>query len=284
MEIQSYLTFDNNDIEFLYSRWHLSWKGHILSVSRKISKSIGIIYKSSLCLLYVLFDYSRPFLTPLLNILCFSKSHNGFSSSGIARGGFQGFQSPLPPPFGLWNWLYFKQRRRKIQKDIMCYIRGYSIIVITKISKRSTHEVFFLIFPSILIALVEAMRVKWAACQKLCVTQPVLYSFNSSLRWKYISSHVHILQFCTHSRHNDAISFSHGCLQINLRELSGTWMLTSAVAWKTAITLYSMGTTTARKAVTLKPSMPRVVGRQQLHQGIQKRWRIGIKQHSQFPG
>ena len=218
----------------MYSRWHLSWKGHILSISRKISKSIGIIYKSSLCLLYVLFDYSRPFLTPLVNILCFSKSHNSFSSSGIARGRFQGFQSPLPPPFGLWNWLYFKQRRRKIQKDIMCYIRGYSIIVITKISKRSTHEVFFLIFPSILIALVEAMRVKWAACHKLCVTQPVLYSFNSSLRWKYISSHVHSLQFCTHSRHNDAISFSHGCLQINLRELSGTWMLTSAVAWKTA--------------------------------------------------
>ena len=40
-----------------------------------------------------------------------------------------------------------------------------------------------------------------------------------------------------------------------LRKLSGTWMLTSAVAWQTAITLYSMGTTTARKAVTLKPSM-----------------------------
>ena len=32
-------------------------------------------------------------------------------------------------------------------------------------------------------------------------------------------------------------------------------MLTSAVAWQTAITLYSMGTTTARKAVTLKPYM-----------------------------
>ena len=32
-------------------------------------------------------------------------------------------------------------------------------------------------------------------------------------------------------------------------------MLTSAVAWQTAITQYSMGTTTARKAVTLKPSM-----------------------------
>ena len=29
---------------------HLSWKSHILSVSRKISKSIGIIYKSSFCL------------------------------------------------------------------------------------------------------------------------------------------------------------------------------------------------------------------------------------------
>ena len=29
---------------------HLSWKPHILSVSRKISKSIGIIYKSSFCL------------------------------------------------------------------------------------------------------------------------------------------------------------------------------------------------------------------------------------------
>ena len=95
---KSYLTFDNNDIEFLYSRWHLSWKGHILSVSIKISKSIGIIYKSSLCLLHVLFDYSRPFLTPLLNILCFSKSYNGFSSSGIARGGFQGFQNPPPSP------------------------------------------------------------------------------------------------------------------------------------------------------------------------------------------
>ena len=139
-----------------------------------------------------------------------------------------------PPPFGLCNLLYFKQRRRKIQKDIMCYIKGYSIIVITKISKRSTHEVFFLIFPSILKALVEAMRVKWAACHKLCVIQPVLRCFNSSLRWKYISSHVRILRFCTHSRHNDAIRFSHGCLQITFRELSGTWMLTSAVAWKTA--------------------------------------------------
>ena len=29
---------------------YLSWKPHILSVSRKISKSIGIIYKSSFCL------------------------------------------------------------------------------------------------------------------------------------------------------------------------------------------------------------------------------------------
>ena len=29
---------------------HLSWKPHILSVSRKMSKSIGIIYKSSFCL------------------------------------------------------------------------------------------------------------------------------------------------------------------------------------------------------------------------------------------
>ena len=29
---------------------HLSWKPHILSVSRKISKSIGIIYKYSFCL------------------------------------------------------------------------------------------------------------------------------------------------------------------------------------------------------------------------------------------
>ena len=29
---------------------HLSWKPHILGVSRKISKSIGIIYKSSFCL------------------------------------------------------------------------------------------------------------------------------------------------------------------------------------------------------------------------------------------
>jgi len=29
---------------------HLSWKPHILSVCRKISKSIGIIYKSSFCL------------------------------------------------------------------------------------------------------------------------------------------------------------------------------------------------------------------------------------------
>ena len=29
---------------------HLSWKPHILSLSRKISESIGIIYKSSFCL------------------------------------------------------------------------------------------------------------------------------------------------------------------------------------------------------------------------------------------
>ena len=29
---------------------HLSWKPHILSVSRRVSKSIGIIYKSSFCL------------------------------------------------------------------------------------------------------------------------------------------------------------------------------------------------------------------------------------------
>ena len=28
---------------------HLSWRPHILRVSRKISKSIGIIYKSSFC-------------------------------------------------------------------------------------------------------------------------------------------------------------------------------------------------------------------------------------------
>ena len=107
MEIQNHLTFDNNDIEFLSSRWHLSWKGHILSVSRKISKSIDIIYKSSLCPLYLLFYHSRPFLIPLVNILCFSKSHNGFSSSDVARAGFQRFR------------LYFKQKRKScaISKD-----------------------------------------------------------------------------------------------------------------------------------------------------------------------
>ena len=113
---KSYLTFDNNDIEFLYSLWHLSWKGHILSVSIKISKSIGIIYKSSLCLLHVLFDYRRPFLTPLLNILCFSKSYNGFSSSGIARGGFQGFQNPppfLPPPIWPMKLALFQAKKKK---------------------------------------------------------------------------------------------------------------------------------------------------------------------------
>ena len=35
------------------------------------------------------------------------------------------------------------------------------------------------------------------ACHKLCVIKPVLCSFNFSLPWKYISSHVHILEFCT---------------------------------------------------------------------------------------
>ena len=37
---------------------HLSWKPHILRVSRKLSKSVGIIHKSRFCLLkhpYALF-------------------------------------------------------------------------------------------------------------------------------------------------------------------------------------------------------------------------------------
>ena len=38
----------DNSIFRCYPRWALSWKPHILSVSRKIS--IGIIYKSSFCL------------------------------------------------------------------------------------------------------------------------------------------------------------------------------------------------------------------------------------------
>ena len=84
----------------------MSWKGHVVSVSRKISKSIGIT--SQVC------DYSRPFLTPLLNILCFSKSHNGFSSSGIARGGFQGFRNHRPPP-PLWvmQLALFQAKKKK---------------------------------------------------------------------------------------------------------------------------------------------------------------------------
>ena len=118
---KSYLTFDNNDIEFLYSRWYLSWKGHIVSVSRKISKSIGIT--SQVC------DYSRPFLTPLLNILCFSKSHNGFSSSGIARGGFQGFRNhrpPPPPPLGYATCFISSKEEEKFRKT-SCAISNYTV-------------------------------------------------------------------------------------------------------------------------------------------------------------
>ena len=52
------IEIDNNAIEHVKEtvflgvilHEHLSWKPHILSVSRKISKSIGIIYKSSFCL------------------------------------------------------------------------------------------------------------------------------------------------------------------------------------------------------------------------------------------
>jgi len=52
------IRIDNNNIECVKETVflgvildeHLSWKPHILSVSRKISKSIGIIYKSSFCL------------------------------------------------------------------------------------------------------------------------------------------------------------------------------------------------------------------------------------------
>ena len=52
------LQIDNNNIDCVKETVflgvildeHLSWKPHILSVSRKISKSIGIIYKSSFCL------------------------------------------------------------------------------------------------------------------------------------------------------------------------------------------------------------------------------------------
>lgn len=32
---------------------------------------------------------------------------------------------------------------------------------------------------------------------KVCVIQPVHLVFNSSLPWKYLSSHVHILKFCS---------------------------------------------------------------------------------------
>ena len=52
------IQIDNNAIEHVKETVflgvildeHLPWKPHILSVSRKISKSIGIIYKSSFCL------------------------------------------------------------------------------------------------------------------------------------------------------------------------------------------------------------------------------------------
>ena len=52
------IKIDKNDIECVKETVflgvildeHLSWKPHILNVSRKISKSIGIIYKSSFCL------------------------------------------------------------------------------------------------------------------------------------------------------------------------------------------------------------------------------------------
>ena len=52
------IQIDNNVIEHVKEtvflgvilNEHLSWKPHILSVSRKVSKSIGIIYKSSFCL------------------------------------------------------------------------------------------------------------------------------------------------------------------------------------------------------------------------------------------
>ena len=52
------IQIDNNVIERVKERvflgvildQHLSWKPHILSVSRKISKPLGVIYKSSFCL------------------------------------------------------------------------------------------------------------------------------------------------------------------------------------------------------------------------------------------
>ena len=52
------IQIDNNNIDCLKETVflgvildeHLSWKPHILSVCRRISKSIGVIYKSSFCL------------------------------------------------------------------------------------------------------------------------------------------------------------------------------------------------------------------------------------------
>ena len=51
---------------------NFSWKPHILNVSRKISKSIGIIYKSSFCLSAVslrtlYFSLVYPYLINIIN-------------------------------------------------------------------------------------------------------------------------------------------------------------------------------------------------------------------------
>ena len=59
------------------------------------------------------------------------------SHSGVARGGAQGFWNPS---LGYETGCNFKQRRKKNQKGIACYIKGYSIVIIKKISKRSAGQ------------------------------------------------------------------------------------------------------------------------------------------------
>lgn len=76
---------------------------------------------------YVLLYYSGPFLIPLLNTLCCS-----CTSAGV----------PDPAPLLLLGCEtgFISSKEEKIQKDIIYYIKGYGIIVITKISERSARQ------------------------------------------------------------------------------------------------------------------------------------------------
>ena len=58
--------------------------------------------------------------------------------------------------------------------------------------------ILFLLFLGIFFKISHWVPLHFSGnCVKLCVIQPVLRSFNSSLPWKFISSHVNILEFCT---------------------------------------------------------------------------------------